>query len=385
MLAALPSPLGELRAVRPATRWIARAQALWALLVIGAALALYTLSERFLPATLLAYGPRVVVLLPALLLAPLGLLAARGALLFTLLGTAVAVGPVMGFRTGASRGSIAPPAPDDRPTWVRVLTLNAMGGDRLVDRLPFLLELQLPQLVLLQECGPVLAQRLRSLPDWHVATDQGTCTASRWPLGEVDSMPRADLRELARLGYGGTGVALRYAVQHPVRPFHVVNLHLETARRGLNTLLGSDGLLPDSLALPERLPFTAGTERSRVNAIIRARESRRASEWARASLPANTGLLVAGDFNMPVESTIYRQYWREFVNAFEARGFGLGYTKIEGRLLRIRIDHVLLTPTTGSVMGAWVGGDVGSDHRPVVVDLELARGLGGDPPISPPS
>ena len=367
------APVRELTHARSATRWVSRAQLGYLVLLALSAFALHTLSERFLPATMLAYGPRLVVLLPAVLLLPAGLLFASGAIVFTVMGALIGLFPVMGYRLGGSDGPLPYRIPGEVQLSLRVVTLNAMGGVRLLQPLPPLLDRWEPDIVLLQECVGDFARSLRLLEKWHVGFHQGLCTLSRWPLGEADSMPRQDLKELARQGYGGTGVAVRYAVSHPTVPFHVVNLHLETARRGLVSMLGSDGLLPDSLRIPTRLPFTGNSERATVNAIIRERESRRAAQWATSTLPSPARVVVAGDFNLPVESTIYRDYWSGYTNAFDEAGRGVGHTKIEGSLLRIRIDHVLVSPGSATVQGAWVDSDVGSDHRPVVADLLLAR------------
>ena len=96
------------------------------------------------------------------------------------------------------------------------------------------------------------------------------------------------------------------------------------------------------------------------------RASRRA--WnGDAMLP----VIVAGDFNQPVESTIYSRNWSRFTNAFDETGTGLGYTKIEGKLLRIRIDHVLVNGAALRPVRAHVGENWGSDHRPVIVDVTL--------------
>lgn len=184
----------------------------------------------------------------------------------------------------------------------------------------------------------------------------------------MDTMPRAEFARVRQLGYGGTALVSRYLILHPTRPFYVVNLHLETARKGLEQMLGSDGLLPDGGGLPQTLPFTQGSDRFEANALIRRRESQRASAWA-ARDARTSPVVVAGDFNLPVESTIYRESWRSWMNAFEARGRGFGYTKSEGSLLRIRIDHILATRQWFRVSGAWLGPDVGSDHRPVIADL----------------
>jgi endonuclease/exonuclease/phosphatase (EEP) superfamily protein YafD len=72
---------------------------------------------------------------------------------------------------------------------------------------------------------------------------------------------------------------------------------------------------------------------------------------------------------MPVDSAIYRRYWSAWQNAFSTAGLGFGYTKYTRRW-GIRIDHVL-AGDEWRVLEARVGPDLGGDHRPVVVKLEL--------------
>jgi len=60
--------------------------------------------------------------------------------------------------------------------------------------------------------------------------------------------------------------------------------------------------------------------------------------------------IVTGDFNMPVESAIYRNTWSVFSNAFNTAGLGFGYTKItpkRGSTYGTRIDHILFDGRTG--------------------------------------
>ncbi|WP_310569694.1 endonuclease/exonuclease/phosphatase family protein [Gemmatimonas sp.] len=152
-----------------------------------------------------------------------------------------------------------------------------------------------------------------------------------------------------------------------------MNLHLETARKGLESLLGNEGLIPDNatgVPSPEEEQRASGNGEDRValNARIRESEAERASVWSARKMD-EIPIVVAGDFNMPVESSIYQRYWSGLTNAFDRKGLGFGFSKHEGTLLRLRIDHVLSAPKWFKVRGAWVGADVGSDHRPMIADL----------------
>jgi len=355
---------------RPITRTAAWLQLAYLAGMMATWVALITLSERWLPATLLAYGPRAVVLLPLAIIAPLGLMAARRSLLFSALGAFVAVTQIMGFRIAATPGEPPFRAGDDRSPDLRIVTINTAGPRAQVASIDALIARHEPDVITLQECARELGELLSARPGWHVATHRQLCTLSRWPLGPADSMPRAEFTRVRQLGFGGAALAVRYEVAHPTRPFYVVNLHLETAFKGLAPLLGTEGLLPDNGGLPSVLPFSTGGDRVIANALIRDRESARAATWAITGTSA-LPVFVAGDFNVPVESTIYRRYWRGYTNAFEATGRGFGYTKTEGTLLRIRIDHVLAAGSHYRSTGAWLGTNVGSDHMPVIADFAL--------------
>jgi endonuclease/exonuclease/phosphatase (EEP) superfamily protein YafD len=83
-------------------------------------------------------------------------------------------------------------------------------------------------------------------------------------------------------------------------------------------------------------------------------------------------LLIAGDFNLPPESAIFRASWGGYTDAFPAAGCGYGYTKFT-RWWGARIDHVL-AGAGWQVRDCTVGPDVGSDHRPVLATLEWVGG-----------
>lgn len=382
-VAVVTAPFGELRASRPRRRYTAWAQAAYLLGMLLAWWMLLTFSERWLPATLLAYGPRVVLLAPLALLVPVALLYSWRSLPFSALGALIVVWPVMGYHALGQRGA-PPPRLAAAPSTLRVLSLNAQGGTVVQSAVRYLFDTYDPDLLLLQECGEPLVTVLQTLRDAHLMAERGLCVVSRWPLTLVDSMPRSTFEELRQLGYGGTALVSHYRIAHPSGPLHAVNLHLETARKGLEGLVGSDGFIADGEASTiERLDpsLTSVAATAEANAAVREAESRAAARWAFERRSCGP-LLVAGDFNLPVESSIYRRHWRRFTNAFGDAGHGFGYTKFEGRLIRIRIDHLLTLPDDADIVGAWVGGDVGSDHRPLVVDLRLRPRASSEPGCS---
>jgi endonuclease/exonuclease/phosphatase (EEP) superfamily protein YafD len=355
---------------RPVRRWTAQLSWIWCAGVLLSWVLLITTSESFLPATLLAYGPRFVLLLPLVALVPLALLSSLRTLLPLVFGTVITLGPIMGGRVSWRTLTTSMPPRAGAQT-LRVMTYNVDGGVELARRLPELIEQTHPDIVALQECGDALWQSLQALPNWHQRRYKNVCTASRWPIPVEDSMPRLAFARISQLGAGGTAFVARYIVATPYGQLGLVNLHLETARKGFEGLFSGDGFLPDrdnppSSAQGESRRFSE--DRLATNADIRERESERAAGWAVHGDP-RLPIVVVGDFNLPVESTIYRKYWSDFTDAFESTGTGFGWSKNEGKLLHIRIDHVLGNERAPTPIGSWLGPNFGSDHLPVIADL----------------
>ncbi len=306
---------------------------------------------RWVAPTLLAYGPRLLLLVPLVALSLVWLVADRRLLLPALLAAWVLTVPIGGLRSGW-RGVLDRGARD-----VRVMTLNAAG--RTLDTSPAsLVAMTDADIWAVQECGePTEAQLRAALPSWHVRRDYQLCTLSRWPISAVDSMDRSDFARSAERGSMAAAFVVRSTIAAPGGAISLVNLHLATARWGLS------GFLPSVLASGEGLDDAAA--QFARNAVLRRYESERAADWA-ARQPSP--VIVAGDFNLPVESTLYRDYWApRFTDAFEHVGRGFGFTKFERRI-RIRIDH-LLSDDAFVPVRAMVGPPVGSDHRPVIADF----------------
>jgi endonuclease/exonuclease/phosphatase (EEP) superfamily protein YafD len=158
----------------------------------------------------------------------------------------------------------------------------------------------------------------------------------------------AGSRDFNSLGVGGR--LDRFTLDTPDGEVVVVNLHLPTPRPGIEMAMQSKlGNLTELHRLIE----------------IRGEASRVARAWIGAPVP---NMILAGDFNMPVESRIYRDNWSIFPNAFSQAGNGWGTTK-QTRWFGTRIDHILYT-APWSCKNAWIGASMGSDHRPMIAELE---------------
>jgi endonuclease/exonuclease/phosphatase family metal-dependent hydrolase len=168
--------------------------------------------------------------------------------------------------------------------------------------------------------------------------------ASRYPIESTEIIGRKEM--------GGHGVIVRYDLRGPAGVVHFFNLHFETPRDGLQAVIAG---------------AWNGAGVVEADSRLRRDQSNLARQWvARASGP----VVVAGDFNMPVDSAIYRDHWSNFTDAFSAAGWGFGYSYGRTRKFGwwVRLDHVLAS-SGWKTRHCWVGPDVGSDHRPVLVEL----------------
>jgi endonuclease/exonuclease/phosphatase (EEP) superfamily protein YafD len=291
-------------------------------------------------ATFLRYSPAWVWAFPAACLVPAALLLRRRALLPVLAGLVVVVGPVMGFCLPWRCWFAAPRAPA-----MRVLTCNLDGDAADVAAFSRLVAESGPDIVALQECAD--RQLIRWPAGWHFGRQTGgTVLASRFDIHEVDHF------DFVSLDMGGEVFVNELTT--PEGTFSFVNVHLPTLRDGLSAVGES------ALEGVDRLQEVG-------------RKQWEATELTRRAVDRAVGpLLAVGDFNMPTNSPVYRQYWAPYTNAFSVAGLGFGYSKYTS-WHAVRIDHVLAGPGW-RFRRCWVGPDVGSDHRPVFADVERTGG-----------
>jgi endonuclease/exonuclease/phosphatase (EEP) superfamily protein YafD len=348
-----PSPAAR-RPVSRVERIAARPLTLltWAYLasVCSITVVMWTLGDRWWFATVLLFSGRWIFLVPLALLLPAAVLVRRQLVWVLVLAGLVVAGPIMGAHVG---WRTVLPTPKGLP--FRVVSFNADGGGGLATDLPIVLAGWEPDVVALQECGPELAAAVRAVAGWHHHTAHGLCFLSRYPIRDSSVMDRTAL-EAVRNGpapIGGSGDVVRYLIATPFGDVQVTNLHLETPRKGIEGLDVFD------------------IDRLRENTRLRDIESDLARRWVDQGVAKRpVPVLVAGDFNTPVESRIFQAHWSEGLqDAFSRVGRGLGMTKYNG-WIRVRIDHVLAGPQW-YVRRTGIGYDLESDHRPLIVDLVL--------------
>jgi endonuclease/exonuclease/phosphatase (EEP) superfamily protein YafD len=310
-------------------------------LVVALWLSVALLSDRAWPVTLIAFGPRWLAALPLVPLVMAVWLATSPPARYRLFGvlaftTGILVVGFLDWRLGLGR------VPG--PSLIRLLTHNLGGSQVTAEAVDRLLRAEGVDVAALQECpfydyGPA---RL----GWQFYYGGDLCLMSRFPFTVLDvAAPGEEWRR-------GGREPLRVAIQGPTGRFQLMNVHLDTIRVGLDAL-GTDGWS----AVPR---FVENRQASRLGSSV-ARE-----RISGVSEP----IVVAGDFNLPVESAIYRRYWGSFENVFSSCGRGFGATKYTW-LFGIRIDHVLASAHWDCVDARVIEASYGGDHVPLIVDLRL--------------
>ncbi len=316
----------------------------YALGVTGTWLLLWYAGDRWWFATLMLFGPRWIYGLPLVLLVPLAAIRRRRLLWLLAPSVVVLVVPIMGFCIPWSNL-----APSDGPT-IRVVTWNVRNDCVDSENLATLIENVKPDIVALQECREDV--QFDWPAGWHVHRQGRLVTGSRHPIDSIGFSQRH------HTGSERPPVnALHCAVKTPIHCVAFVNVHLLTPRQGLSEVLDRQTVIS---------PSRSGTVTDEIE--LRRRESEDVAKWV-SGFAENA--VIAGDFNMPSDSLIYRQSWPKYVNAFSVAGFGFGYTKkteILGWQYQSRIDHVLAGPGWRPHR-CWVGPDLGSDHLPLIAEL----------------
>lgn len=343
----MPSPAAD--PSRPSAptrldRLLVRASWAYPALCLLALAALYLGGDRWWPATFLLFGPRWALALPLAALLPPALRWPRRLLPPLLLAAIVVFGPILGLRwsfgsPAAAGGSV-----------VRVLTCNVRGGQCDIQALAGLARDRNVDLVALQECPPWV---LQSFPaEWHKAREGAVVVLSRHPMRPL---PPVQVPHESRAWPSVSLFPCLVDLPRGRVVFHSV--YLPSAHYGIQHLLDRRrGLDPRKAGR-----LTAETE-NRRSASLAVRNA--VQEQA---LP----LILAGDFNLPPESAIYREAWADLADAFAQTGRGYGWTYRDSPLhvpLALRLDHVL-SGNGALPLSCEVGPDVGSDHRPLIAEV----------------
>ena len=288
------------------------------------------------------YGPRWGYGIPLAFVLPGVLLWAPRWLWIVALSASFVLIPIMGFcvpwRTWGRSGDAD----------FRVVSYNIQRYSVREEDFAVLLDEVQPDAIAVQECSGVGGYKRWNLPEpWHMHRASELMVGSRHPILRVEEFTCRWPPHRKHIN------AIYCVLDTPHGELGFCCLHLNTPRRGLSQVLNRGDIALDK------------TDEAEQWNEWRRRESAELAEWLSAFPEPK---IIAGDFNMPVDSTIYQEYWSDYRNGFSRAGFGLGYTKqttIRRRTYGLRIDHILgdrfWRPTR-----CWVGPDLGSDHLPVI-------------------
>jgi endonuclease/exonuclease/phosphatase family metal-dependent hydrolase len=189
---------------------------------------------------------------------------------------------------------------------------------------------------------------------WHTVHVGEFWVSSRHPVRVIDECtPKAFERTTAIL----------CEIEAPQGTILVCNVHLSTARHGLTDLRWHS---PFSGAGVDDLEWRQWQRRLEAEETVRF-----------IAEHAQRPLIIVGDFNTPANSTLLTDVWNGYTNAFDAAGWGYGYTSPcnTGRLWPantpwLRIDHILCDDAW-QVHRCAIGKSAGSDHRLIYAWLSL--------------
>lgn len=314
---------------------------------------LWSMTDRWWVTTLFAFGPRWILLLPLpflLLWTFIGFswrFANRWIPLISIgLAALIVAGPIMGLHFRWSRSNHHPDA-----VRLRIVTCNVEGQ---LGRLPAFQQLvrdRLPQLIALQECAALSTDGWPG--DWHVHRAGRLILASSYPLRDI----RFRERRIPESRWPPIH-ALRAVVELPQGPLTVCCVHLRSPRHAITPILSRKTIIDPTQV-----------SNLRMESIYRQVETQDIFAWLE---DAEGPLLIVGDLNTPPESHILGTWRTQFTDAFAMLGRGYGYTKTTslGPLrYGTRIDYVLCDDAI-QPLRCWVDEDVGSDHLPLLADVE---------------
>jgi vancomycin resistance protein VanJ len=314
---------------------------LTAVLLLAGVLCL--VSEDWWLSLVLSYLPRAPWAVPSVLLVLAALLLRRRVVWVNLFSMLLVLGPIMGFRVPLSAwasGAAGKP--------LTVVSYNVLGNTADVAGILQELIATDPDLIVLQEATLDAAPLRKHFADWHFHHAGEYLVAARWPVTMTDA---------CRPGGFGRATAILCQVDHPDGVFLVGDVHMTTARYGLTRVR------PDA-------PWTGeGIDGLLEHQRRREQEAAGTAEFF-GKVDAETPLLILGDFNMPVTSSLFQQHWGQLTSAFDAAGWGYGYTApchTNGNhwprnIPWLRIDHILLSKHWDAT-ACRVGSSDASDHR----------------------
>ena len=316
--------------------------ALYLLVTIVLALLIWTLSDRWWPATVLLFAPRWTFATPLLLLVPIASVFHWRSLISLGLAGAVLAFPVLGYCYSLDGGSTEKDA-----TSIRILSCNIHRQQLDAESFRQLIEATSPDVIALQDWSSKHEEVLFGDSAWHTQRDGELFIASRFPISRTTQVISPPTEQPGfKVRYGA---AAAYQLLTPDGPITLVNLHLASPHEALQAMREGNSSFTEQLAFnTQQREIEAGTVADYIEA-------------------QNGPVVIVGDFNTPRESHVFRDHFGNLLNAFSAKGRGFGLTHVS-MASSVRIDHVLVNQAL-NVRECWLADAAGSPHRPVVTDI----------------
>jgi endonuclease/exonuclease/phosphatase (EEP) superfamily protein YafD len=305
--------------------------------------------ERSWAVMLLLYVPRALFLVPLPFIGLVLLITGQRRLLWTqALCALLVVWPLMGLR-------VSLPHRDSGPS-LRLLTYNVWAGALGAEAIRRDVLEARPDLVLFQATTQAADDAFRdpAFRGWSVRRAGPYSIATRYPVREVAVATEAPTASGPPF--------VRFLVETPLGPLDVFSIHPQSLR-------GTFNALPAGCGFRRTLRDGCAVQALRKNRAQRERQVRAVAEAAARSQHL---VVIAGDINLPGLSRLQERELGRYQDGFLEAGRGFGYTFPANSLAAwLRLDRILAGP--GLRFAAFgVGGDGGSDHRPVWADLQRA-------------
>jgi vancomycin resistance protein VanJ len=343
-----------IRLSRPrATRWVtvlswANFAALWVVIAL-----IHGISERWWISTVIVYLPRIPWVLPALILLGFAIRLTWKGVLINLASILLVLGPVMNWQCG---GLVAPKV-DRQALRVTVVSCNVQSFKPKFGQVVDEFNRISPDIVLFQEAFEDHTLLTTLFDGWNVHRVDEYLAASRWP---IEYLGKCEVGAMNRT------TVVRYAVETPAGKLIVCNLHQISPRHSLITLK------------PWSFITGSGVDEVEQQTILRDVEALKAREFTQTK-EKHRPTLIAGDFNMPNDSSLFRKHWGDLTDAYATTAVGYGYTSPCQTKVGwphntpwAQVDHILTTPEI-PVERSQIGSGAGSDHRLITAQFRLPK------------
>ncbi len=345
----IPRPLDHARIVQ----WVTRIS--WTNLVLISAvfLLLQLVSEGWWLSTVFVYLPRIPWILPSLILIPVSIRYAWKTSFINLVAMLLVLGPVMNFQgNGFFR-----PAIDRTAYRLTVVSCNVQTFRPDFQQVVNELHRIDPDVILFQEAfedHPLVETLFNG---WNLHRVDEYLAASKMPLKFIDTCFVPGFERVT---------VVHYELETPQGTVAIFNVHQTSPRRSLTQLK------------PWSLLTGSGVESVEQETTLRDVEAMKTRAFTQ-SKKSNQPSIIAGDFNMPNDSSLFRTHWGDLTDAYATAAVGYGYTspcqtkKVwPNNTPWAQVDHIL-SSHQWQVERCWIGHSGGSDHRLIAAQLRLPQ------------